>query len=33
MLRSKPTPYWLRRATDGWLVVLMAGIIGRYLLH
>jgi hypothetical protein len=26
-------PHWLRRATDGWLAVLMAGIIGLYLLH
>ena len=26
-------PAWLRRATDAWLAVLMAAIIGLYLLH
>ncbi len=26
-------PHWLRRATDAWLAVLMAAIVGLYLLH
>jgi hypothetical protein len=29
----RTAPHWLRRATDGWLAVLMAAIIGLYLLH
>jgi hypothetical protein len=29
----RTAPHWLRRATDGWLVVLIAAIIGLYLLH
>jgi hypothetical protein len=29
----RAAPGWLRRATDGWLAVLMAVIIGLYLLH
>ena len=29
----RAAPAWLRRATDAWLAVLMAAIIGLYLLH
>ena len=29
----RAAPHWLRRAIDGWLAVLMAAIIGLYLLH
>jgi len=29
----RTAPRWLRRATDGWLAVLMAAIIGLYLLR
>ncbi len=29
----RAAPHWLRRATDAWLAVLMAAIIGLYLLH
>jgi hypothetical protein len=29
----RAAPGWLRHATDGWLAVLMAAIIGLYLLH
>jgi ABC-type nickel/cobalt efflux system permease component RcnA len=29
----RTAPRWLRRATDGWLAVLMAVIIGLYLLR
>jgi hypothetical protein len=32
-MEVRAAPHWLRRATDGWLAVLMAAIIGLYLLH
>jgi hypothetical protein len=32
-MEVRTAPPWLRRATDGWLVVLVAAIIGLYLLH
>ncbi len=30
---TRTAPHWLRRATDAWLAVLTAAIIGLYLLH
>ena len=32
-MEVRVAPHWLRRATDAWLAVLMAAIIGLYLLH
>ena len=32
-MEVRVAPRWLRRATDAWLAVLMAAIIGLYLLH
>jgi ABC-type nickel/cobalt efflux system permease component RcnA len=32
-MEVRTAPRWLRRATDGWLTVFMAAIIGLYLLH
>jgi len=32
-MEVRTAPRWLRRATDAWLAVLMAAIIGLYLLH
>ena len=29
----RTAPHWLRRVTDGWLAVLVAAILGLYLLH